>query len=72
MPDCRPDGRRGALHARPRPGLPSPRRPVMTGRGYPLLLAGLGGLLAALFLASPASDFINGQHIIVDGGQSAR
>lgn len=52
MPDCRPDGRRGALRARPPPGLPSPRRPVMTGRGYPLLVAGLGGLVAALFLAS--------------------
>jgi len=27
---------------------------------------------AALFLASPASDFISGQHLIVDGAQTAR
>ena len=27
---------------------------------------------AALFLASPASDFVSGQHLIVDGAQTAR
>ena len=27
---------------------------------------------AALFLASSASDFVSGQHLIVDGAQTAR